>query len=157
MEWNWRLMGSNSEVMPSGGILPHRKPQIPVAGRMGHPALMRACTMIGILALLAGVACCEQNAPLTSETFVGTYVYYSANKGQPHSPDELTLRADGTYILVYKAIWLRGTTKEGRWWLDKDPRPSIVLDHAGYPVRIKGRSIRLVISDDSGHSYQKIE
>jgi len=121
-------------------------------------ALTRACILIGILALLAGVACCEQNAPLTSETFVGTYVYYSADKSEFHGPDELTLRADGTYTLVYKTIGLIDTLREGRWRLDKNTRPPCIdLDHAGHSVQIRGKSIRLIISYDRGHWYQKIE
>ena len=121
-------------------------------------ALMRVCTMFGILALLAGASCFrgEPDAPLNPETFVGTYIYYSVNSDALHGPDELTLRGDGTYSLIIKPSGVL-PTKQGRWRLDKDPRPSIVLDRAGYAVRIKGRNIRLEIDDELGYWYQKIE
>lgn len=123
-------------------------------------ALMRTCTMFGILAPLAGASCFrdEQNAPLTSETFVGTYIYYSADESEPHDPDELTLRADGTYTLVYKPRGRQGAREEGQWQLVVDSYgPEILFARRGHPVRIKGRSVRLVISDDRSHWYQKIE
>jgi hypothetical protein len=123
-------------------------------------ALMRACTMFGILALLAGASCFngEPDAPLTAETFVGTYIYYAADKTEPHDPDELTLHADGTYNLVYKPTGHQGAREEGRWKLVVDSYgPEILFARRGYPVRIKGRNIRLVISDDLSQWYQKIE
>jgi len=123
-------------------------------------AQMRACTMFGILALLAGASCFrgEPDAPLTAETFVGTYIYYAADKTEPHDPDELTLRADGTYMLIREPSGLPRATEEGRWKLVVDSYgPEILFARRGYPVRIKGRSIRLVISDDRSHWYQKIE
>lgn len=153
-------------------------------------ALMRASTIFGFLALLAGTSCFngEPDAPLISETFVGTYIYYAADKTEPHDPDELTLHADGTYTLVYKPSGRQGAREEGRWQLYVDShRPEILIDlvghwvrtrgrvieergqlvvdscrpvflpaRAGYHVWIKGRNVRLEISSDLGHWYQKI-
>ncbi len=121
-------------------------------------ALMRKCTILGILALLAGASCFsdDPDAPLTPETFVGTYIYYSVNSETLHGPDELTLRGDGTYSLIIKPSGVL-PTKEGRWRLYQDPRPRIALNDTGYPVWIKGRNIRLEIDDDLGLWYQKIE
>jgi len=113
---------------------------------------MRACTMFGILALLAGASCFngEPDAPLTAETFVGTYIYHAADKTEPHDPDELTLRADGTFTLVYKPNGRVGATEEGRWELIVDSYgPSILIDLVGRWVRTRGRVIeeegRLVV------------
>lgn len=105
-------------------------------------ALMRACTIFGILAMLAGASCFngEPDAPLTSETFVGTYIYYSGGADEPHGPDELTLRADGTYKLIHKPSGRQGVIEEGRWQLSiYSYGASILLDLAGYTVRVRRR------------------
>ncbi len=118
---------------------------------------MRSHLIIGMVAL-AGVCfgCASgRKAPLTPGTFVGTYVYYSADTGAPHDPDGLTLRADGKYILVHMPGGHPGSTEEGTWQLVNDPDPEIVLGHAGYPIEIKGMDVRLLIDLDLGHWYEK--
>jgi len=33
----------------------------------------------------------------------------------------------------------------------------ILLGHAGYPIEIKGKAVRLLIDDDLGWSYEKTQ
>lgn len=118
---------------------------------------LRSFLIVGVL-VLAGLCCgctSERNVPLRPETFVGDYVYRSADKGAPHDPDRLTLRADGKYILVHMPGGRPGSTEEGTWRLIDGPSPNIALDHAGYPVEINGKKVRLLINDDLGHWYEK--
>jgi len=113
-----------------------------------------------VVAMLAfgGTTGCpsDRNVPLKPESFVGGYVYHSADRGAPHDPDSLTLRADGKYILVQMPDGHAGATKEGLWRLVIGSPPNIELDSSGYPVEIKGKKVRLLIDNDLGHSYTKI-
>ncbi len=47
--------------------------------------------------------------------------------------------------------------KTGRWYFrDGDPA-EVDLDHAGFPVRVERREIRLLIDDDVGIWYAKLK
>jgi hypothetical protein len=88
---------------------------------------------------------------------VGAYVYRSAAGPPIHSPDRLTLRADGTYVLVHMPGGRPGRTDLGTWRFVRGSHPHVLVGRAGYPVRIKGRRVRLLIDLDLGYWYQKID
>lgn len=93
---------------------------------------------------------------------VGTYVYHCADPTAPHAPDRLTLRADGTYVLVHVSGGRAGKTDTGTWHLFNNPpspkygnQPVVAVGRNGYPVEIKGKRARLLIDLDLGHWYEK--
>lgn len=119
---------------------------------------LRAYVVLAIMCVVGFWGCqTGQRTQLRPETFVGEYVYYSADKGAPHHPDRLTLRADGKYILVYVSDAHPASREEGVWQLVRDPAPNILLDHAGYLVQIDGKHVRLLINNDLGQWYEKTE
>ena len=119
---------------------------------------LRAYVMFGMFALLGVISGCTsgRNAQLKPETFVGEYVYYSADKGAAYDPDKLTLRADGKYILVHMPGGHPGSTEEGTWRLWSNlGQPQLAFGNGTYPVEIKGKQVRLLIDLDLGHWYEK--
>ena len=97
----------------------------------------------------------EDTSHLTPESFVGHYTYHAEDKTFDYKPANLTLRADGKYVLVYLDNGHPATREEGRWQLVRDPDLNVVLDHSGFPVELKGGHIRLMINYDSGKWYEK--
>ena len=121
---------------------------------------VRAGLMIGMLvAPFLGSGChVEQSrAPLKPDEFVGDYVHRSGDRGAQHDPDRLTLRSGGKYILVRMPGGHRGATEEGTWTLIAAPDPFILLDHAGYDIKMRGKSVGLIISYDRDQWYEKTE
>ena len=108
--------------------------------------------------LLAG---CRTTQPtVTRETLVGNYIYKSQDpeeKMTDHNLDHLVLQADGRYDLVQGGSTKGVSEKKGLWNFYAGNPPQIDLDHAGYPVQIKGNEIRLLIDDDLGIWYAKTE
>lgn len=96
-----------------------------------------------------------QRHQLTSDTLIGTYVYHSEDKAEQHSPDRLTLKPDGTYTVVHISSDLPGPVEQGKWKLIEGAKPTVLLDHAGYPVEISEKGVRLLIDLDLGHWYEK--
>jgi len=119
---------------------------------------LRAYALIGMFALLGVIFGCTsgENAQPKPETFVGEYVYYSADKGAPHDPDKLTLRADRRYTLAHMAGGRLRSTEEGTWriWSNRG-QPQLSFGNRTYPVEIKGKRVRLLIDLDLGHWYEK--
>jgi hypothetical protein len=108
--------------------------------------------------LMAGCRTTKQT--VTRETLVGNYTYISQDpegKMTDHNLDHLVLKSDGKYDLLQGGSTKQVSEKKGLWnFYDGNP-PEIVLDHAGYPVQIKGNEIRLLIDDDLGIWYAKIK
>jgi hypothetical protein len=124
---------------------------------------LRAYVTLGISALLTVICGCtsRRSTQLKPETFVGEYVYYSADRGAPHDPDRLTLRADGRYMLVHMPGGRPGRTEEGRWQLYNNPPgggdPQLAFGGRWYPIEVSGKRVRLLIDLDLGHWYDKIQ
>ena len=108
------------------------------------------------LACCALAGCHAKQPPVTREALVGSYTYVSkdpASTPTNHNLDHLVLRADGTYDLVEGGTTKAVSEKKGTWRIEPGA-PSgvvdVVLDHAGYPVEIKGQEVRLLIDLDTG-------
>lgn len=107
------------------------------------------------------IAGCRTDQPVPSDqgSFVGGYVYKSldtsVDKATDHTLDRLILEADGKYILVQGGSTKARSEKVGVWRLVAGDPPNVELDHAGYPIRMKGDEIRLLINDDLGEWYAK--
>lgn len=115
--------------------------------------------------LLAATICSgcgyrRPSKPLESGALVGTYVYRSAGGPPIHSPDKLTLKADGTYVLIHMPVGQPGSTERGTWKFYNSPSwgggPQVdFVGRGSYPVEVKGNEVRLLINLDVGHWYQK--
>jgi hypothetical protein len=116
---------------------------------------LRAYVVIGLMALLAVSSGCwsAPKVQLRAETLAGEYIYYSADKGESHDPDRLSLRPDGTYTLVHMPGGRIGPV-EGRWQVLNDFQPGVAFGGQRYPVEIRGKHVRLVINMDLGHWYE---
>lgn len=111
--------------------------------------LMLACCV------LAG---CNTTQPAQREALVGSYSYVSKdpeNRAGDHAWDHLTLQADGKYDLVQGGPTKAKSEKTGLWHFSGGDPAQILLDHAGYPVRVNGGEVRLMIDDDVGIWYAK--
>lgn len=114
---------------------------------------------MGILtATCLGSGCyVERSAIVKPDGIVGDYIHRSGDKGARYDPDRLTLRSDGKYILIRMPGGVQGVTEEGTWRLVQDAKPTVLLDHAGYDVKLSDRKVRLIISYDRDQWYEKIE
>jgi hypothetical protein len=102
---------------------------------------------------------CRTTQPLiTRGALVGSYIYKSEdpeNKPTDHEWDHLTLQADGHYDLVQGGPTKPKSEKTGIWQFYGGDPSEVMLDHAGYPVRVKRDEVRLMIDDDVGIWYAK--
>jgi hypothetical protein len=104
------------------------------------------------------MAGCTSSSPITRNALVGTYVYKSEDpegKSSDHQWDRLTLQADGKYDLVQGGPTRAKSDKTGRWTFTGGDPAQLMLDHAGYPVRVKSGEVRLMIDYDTGIWYSK--
>ena len=117
------------------------------------------CLLVGMLALVGPASGCwhRPDAPVSRDLLAGDYVYHSDDPGSPHDPDRLTLRADGTYVLEHMPRGRPGKSEEGAWQLVSAPDPYVLVGHAGYPIEVRGKRLRLTIDYDLGHSYEKAQ
>jgi hypothetical protein len=115
--------------------------------------------LIGALALSMTAGCRTEQVPSKPESFVGTYVYTSVDtsvdKPTDHELDRLTLQADGKYVLIQGGSTKAKSETVGIWRLATGSPPEVLLDHHGYPIRVKRNEIRLLINDDLGEWYAK--
>lgn len=105
--------------------------------------------------VLAG---CTAQPPVTRNALVGSYVYKSQDpegKASDHEWDRLTLQADGKYDLVQGGPTKARSEKTGIWQFYGGDPSQVMLDHAGYPVRVKHGEVRLMIDYDTGIWYAK--
>lgn len=113
-----------------------------------------------VLVVLLGVfsGCnSERKVQIEPVMLVGEYVYHAADKGEPHDPDILTLKADGNYTLAHMPGGRVGPIEQGAWQLFNDFQPGVAFGSRRYPVEFKGKHVRLMIDSDLGHWYEKTE
>ena len=120
---------------------------------------MKRHLQIAMLACCA-LAGCHAAPPVTRDALVGNYVYKSEDpedKPTDHEWEHLTLQGDGKYDLVQGGPTKPKTETVGRWtlWNGGSGGPTVDLDHSGYPVRVKGGEVRLMIDYDTGIWYGK--
>jgi|SRR5579875_1191549 len=116
-----------------------------------------------IAMLLGGVlAGCgtEGTVPSDRGAYVGAYAYRSmdssVDKATDHELDHLVLNADGHYTLVQGGSTKARSEITGVWRFVPGTPPNIELDHHGYPVELKDGHIRLLINEDLGEWYAKL-
>ena len=105
--------------------------------------------------LLAG---CAGEPPITREALIGSYIYKSRDpegEASEHEWDRLTLEADGKYDLVQGGPAKARSERTGFWNFTGGDPSQVLLDHAGYPVRVEHGEVRLLIDDDVGIWYAK--
>jgi hypothetical protein len=106
------------------------------------------------------VACQSTKSTPSEAALIGVYSYHSddpKNKATDQSMDRLTLRADGSYELLEGGPTKHKSRRIGSWHLVRGERPELVLDHAGYPIELSGKVVRLLIDTDVGIWYSKVE
>jgi hypothetical protein len=116
--------------------------------------------LLGLVLLCCVLAGCKPAPPVKRDVLVGSYVYKSEDpeeKRTDHEWDHLTLQADGKYDLVQGGPTKPKTETVGRWtlWNGGSDGQHVLLDQSGYPVRVKGGEVRLMIDYDTGIWYSK--
>ena len=110
-----------------------------------------------MIVLLSGCRANHQN--ITSATVVGTYVFRSdAPKWTPSHRigERLILHGDGTYMLQ-SGEGNTSVVNSGRWvFRDGDPA-TVYLDHAGYPIELGSKGVRLIVNNDVDARYEKVK
>ena len=111
-----------------------------------------------MLTCCALAGCRAAQPPVTREAVVGIYLYKSEDpegRATDHELDHLVLQSDGRYDLVQGGSTRAKSEKVGLWHFYGGSSPEVDLDHAGYPIRVEGKEIRLLIDDDVGIWYAK--
>jgi hypothetical protein len=94
----------------------------------------------------------------TRESLAGVYVYKSEDpegRATDHDLDHLVLQLDGRYDLVQGGSTKAVSGRKGVWTIMPGDPPIVDLDHAGYPIQIRGNEVRLLIDNDVGIWYAK--
>jgi hypothetical protein len=97
--------------------------------------------------------CQTTQPPVTREALVGSYTYWSkdpASRATNHNLDHLVLESDGKYDLLEGGSTKAVSEKQGAWRVVLGNPPNVLLDHAGYPIEIKGDEVRLLVDEDVG-------
>ena len=120
---------------------------------------MRILFLIFLACVL--VACSpERPVPSDRGAYVGAYAYKSVDKSvdkaTDHELDHLVLNADGHYTLVQGGSTKARSAITGTWAFVPGDPPNIELDHHGYPIELRDGHIRLLINDDLGEWYAKL-
>jgi hypothetical protein len=120
---------------------------------------MRLRFGLAMLASYVLVGCHATRPAVTREALVGSYVYRSEDpesRATDHEWDHLTLGTDGKYDLVQGGSTKPRSETVGAWtlWVGANG-PEVVLDHAGYPIQMKGNEVRLLVDNDVGIWYAK--
>ena len=108
---------------------------------------------LAMLAWCLLVGCHTAQPAITRDVLVGNYTYVSEDpekRTTDSNMNHLILQSDGTYELAEGGTTKAVSTKKGRWELMAGSPPNVLLDHAGYPVEIKGNEVRLLIDLDVG-------
>jgi len=124
-------------------------------GRTRGARLAHGARTLGLAAVALAAGCGHHRLAATRANMVGRYVFASADPGLRHSPDTLTLRSDGTYQLWRVGRGHAAAALTGHWSFVKKPEPEVLLDSVGYPVRITGQTLRLLVDLDLGYAFLK--
>ena len=121
---------------------------------------MRLRLAICLLGSLFLASCGKKFGPADPQAYVGTYIYHSeVDSGESRDRSdvkELTLKKDGSYILVL-GVAPASTQISGVWrLLVSGGPPTVLLDSAGYPALVVNRQIRLLVNDDLDEWYTKV-
>jgi hypothetical protein len=117
---------------------------------------LKALSLFVVIAVGISIGCTSRrHVYMETESFVGDYVFVSADAGSPHDPDRLTLKDDGRYLLVHMPGGHEGLTEQGGWRMIDKPEPGIIFGNAMYPIKIDGDKILLLVNEDLGYRYQK--
>lgn len=69
--------------------------------------------------------------------------------------DHLKLQDDGTYELDRASRSGPGSIITGHWVFTKGDSPTVDLGHAGFPVRLNGDNVELIVNDDVNARFEK--
>ncbi len=116
---------------------------------------------LAILACFLIIGCHANRIPVTRDSLIGTYVYVSEDPEDTissHNLDRLVLRPDGTYDLVEGGTTKPQAKTSGNWalWTGGQNGPEVLLGHSGYPVRLTRKEARLLVDDDVGIWWVKL-
>jgi hypothetical protein len=109
--------------------------------------------LVILMAAICVLQGCQKTEPVTPEALAGSYNYVSKDpesRASDHNLSRLVLQSDGTYDLVEGGTTKPVSEKKGAWRIALGDPPNVLLDHAGYPIKIKGNEIRLLIDLDTG-------
>ncbi len=115
----------------------------------------RLARPMALTALALACGCGRHQLAATRANMVGRYVFESADPKLRHPVDTLTLADDGTYILLQLVPRQPVTVVGGRWSFSRKPAPEVSLDSVGYPVRITGWTVRLLVDPALGYAFVK--
>lgn len=120
---------------------------------------LRAYALVVTVGLFVVALACTgtPSTDVTADKLVGEYVFRMGDSGAPqHDPDKLTLKPDGSYLLVHMPGGHPGSTEEGAWKLWSNlGQPQVAFGNTTYPVHIKGKHVRLMVNDDLDYYYEK--
>lgn len=108
---------------------------------------------LALASLVLVCGCGRHGLAATRANMVGRYVFVSADPKLRHGADTLALRSDGTYLLQRVVPRHAAIALEGRWSFAKRPEAHVLLDSVEYPVRITGRTVRLLVDLDLGYAF----
>ncbi len=110
---------------------------------------------IAMTVLVLACGCGRHELAAKRANMVGRYVFESGDPKLRHPADTLTLAGDGTYILLQLVPRQPVTVVGGHWSFARRPEPEVSLDSVGYPVRITGMTVRLLVDPALGYAFVK--
>lgn len=110
-----------------------------------------------IMALLF-VGCRDTEAPATMQEYAGLYKYISPPEYKDLSLPWLRLMQDGIYTtFANKPGQQERVLKRGRWRVISGANLRIALDQEVYSIGHSGSRLHIVLNDDRGEYYEKVE
>lgn len=113
---------------------------------------------LSLMSLCALISCRTAQPIVTRQELIGNYIYVSEDpegKTTDHEYDRLTLQANGRYERMQGGSTKAKSEVIGHWHFHDGDPAEVDLDHAGYPVQLRGTEIRLMIDTDVGIWYAK--
>lgn len=106
-----------------------------------------------IVIILVAVGCYTVQPPVNQELLAGNYTFVSndpESRVADHNLNHLVLQSDGTYDLVEGGTTKAVSEKKGAWRIVRGRHPTVLLDQAGYPIKIEKNEVRLLVDTDVG-------